>query len=42
MIRNYLTIAFRNLLRNKVFSFINVFGLALGLACSMLILVGAG
>jgi hypothetical protein len=39
MIRNYLTIAFRNLLRNKVFSFINIFGLALGLACSMLILL---
>ena len=39
MIRNYLTIAFRNLLRNKVFSFINIFGLALGLSCSMLILL---
>src|SRR5688572_19401912 len=39
MIRNYLTIAFRTLLRNKVFSFINIFGLALGLACSMLILL---
>ena len=39
MIRNYLTIAFRNLLRNKVFSFINIFGLALGLACSILILL---
>jgi putative ABC transport system permease protein len=39
MIRNYLTIAFRNLIRNKVFSFVNIFGLALGLACSMLILL---
>jgi ABC-type antimicrobial peptide transport system permease subunit len=39
MIRNYLTIAVRNLLRNKVFSFINIFGLALGLSCSMLILL---
>lgn len=39
MIRNYLTIAIRNLLRNKVFSFINIFGLALGLACSMFILL---
>lgn len=39
MIRNYLTIAFRNLLRNKVFSFVNIFGLALGLACSILILL---
>src|SRR5687768_4812873 len=39
MIRNYLTIAFRNILRSKVFSFINIFGLALGLSCSMLILL---
>jgi len=39
MLRNYLTTAFRNLLRNKVFSFINVFDLALGLACSILILL---
>lgn len=39
MIRNYLTIAFRTLRRNKVFSFINIFGLALGLACSILILL---
>lgn len=39
MIRNYLTIAFRNLLRNKAFSFINIFGLALGLACSIFILL---
>lgn len=39
MLRNYFTIVFRNLLRNKVFSFINIFGLALGLACSMLILL---
>lgn len=39
MIRNYVKIAARNLLRNKVFSFINIFGLALGLACSMLILL---
>lgn len=39
MIRNYLTIAIRNLRRNKVFSFINIFGLALGLACSMFILL---
>lgn len=39
MIRNYFTIAFRNLLRNKAFSFINIFGLALGLACSIFILL---
>ncbi len=37
MIRNYLKIAWRNLVRNKAFSVINVAGLALGLACSMMI-----
>ena len=38
MIRNYLKIAFRSILRNKVFSFINVTGLALGISASLLIL----
>jgi putative ABC transport system permease protein len=37
MIRNYLKIAWRNLMKNKIFSFINVFGLAIGLTCCMLI-----
>ena len=37
MIRNYLKTAWRNLAKNKVFSFINVFGLAVGLACCMFI-----
>ncbi|OOQ61850.1 ABC transporter permease [Mucilaginibacter pedocola] len=37
MIKNYLTIAWRSLTKNKVFSFINMFGLAVGLACCMLI-----
>jgi putative ABC transport system permease protein len=37
MIKNYLTIAWRSLKRNKIFSFINVFGLAVGLTCCMLI-----
>ena len=37
MIRNYFKIAFRNLWKNKGFSFINIFGLATGLACSLLI-----
>lgn len=39
MWENYLKIAFRNLQRNKVFSFINIGGLALGLTCCMLILM---
>lgn len=37
MIRNYLTIAFRNLAKNRVYSFINIFGLASGMAVAMLI-----
>ena len=32
MLRNYLKIAFRNLLKNKSFSFINIFGLAASLS----------
>ena len=37
MIRNYLKIAFRNILRHKAYSAINIFGLAIGMACSILI-----
>ena len=37
MIKNYLKIAWRNLMKNKIFSFINVFGLSIGLTCCMLI-----
>jgi ABC-type antimicrobial peptide transport system permease subunit len=37
MLKNYLIIAFRNLWRNKVYSFINIFGLAIGLTSAMLI-----
>jgi putative ABC transport system permease protein len=39
MIRNYLKIALRNLRRNKGFSFINILGLAIGMASAMLILL---
>jgi len=39
MIKNYLKIAWRNLWRNKFFSTINILGLALGMACSILILL---
>jgi len=39
MLRNYIKIAIRNLFRNKVFSFINIVGLSLGLAVSTLILL---
>lgn len=37
MFRNYLKVALRNLTKNSVYSFINVVGLAVGLACSILI-----
>ncbi len=37
MLRNYLKIAIRNLLKRKVYSFINIAGLAAGLACFILI-----
>jgi len=37
MIKNYFKIAWRNLMKNKVFSFINIFGLSVGLTCCMLI-----
>ena len=37
MVRNYLKTAWRSLLRSKAFSFINIFGLGLGIACSLLI-----
>jgi putative ABC transport system permease protein len=37
MIRNYLKIAVRNLLRYRFISFINLFGLTVGLTCCMLI-----
>ncbi|MEP6597185.1 MAG: ABC transporter permease, partial [Ginsengibacter sp.] len=39
MIKNYFKIAWRNLARNKAFSTINILGLALGMACSLLIML---
>ena len=37
MLNNYFKTAWRNLLKNKVFSFINIFGLSTGIACFVLI-----
>ncbi|MEP7317858.1 MAG: FtsX-like permease family protein [Panacibacter sp.] len=37
MIKNYFKIAWRNLMKNKVFSFINIFGLTIGLTSFLLI-----
>jgi putative ABC transport system permease protein len=39
MLRNYIKIAWRNIVKSKTFSFINVLGLALGMTCSLLILL---
>ncbi|GGG34889.1 ABC transporter permease [Bizionia arctica] len=37
MIFNYIKIAFRSLLKNKGYSFLNIFGLAIGITCASLI-----
>lgn len=39
MLKNYLTVAVRNISRHKTFSLINVLGLAIGMACCILIAV---
>jgi ABC-type antimicrobial peptide transport system permease subunit len=39
MIRNYLKIAWRNLVKNKAHTFINIAGLSVGLVCGLLILL---
>lgn len=39
MIKHYFTLAFRNLLRNRIFTVINIGGLAIGLCCFLLIVL---
>src|SRR5215475_4144380 len=39
MFRNYLTVALRNIVNHKLYSFINIAGLALGLACVILVIL---
>ena len=39
MLKNHIKIAFRNFSRHKGYTFINIFGLATGIACCLLILV---
>ena len=41
MFNNYLKIALRSIIKNKIFSFINIIGLAVGLASSFIILLYA-
>ncbi len=35
MFTNYFTIAFRNIFKHKIFSFINIIGLAIGMAAGL-------
>ncbi len=37
MFKNYFTVAFRNMMRNKVFAIINIVGLAIGISASIVI-----
>ena len=39
MFKNYISVAMRNIIRYKLYAFINVFGLAIGLAACMLIIL---
>jgi len=39
MIKNYIKSAIRNVIRKKAFSFINIMGLAIGISCTILILL---
>src|SRR6187402_1547815 len=42
MIKNFFKVAVRNLWKHKGYSFLNIFGLAMGLTCSLLILLWIG
>jgi putative ABC transport system permease protein len=42
MFKNYWKITYRNLVKNKFYSLINIFGLSLGIACCLLILAYIG
>jgi len=39
MIKNYIKISIRNIVNRKRYSFINIFGLSIGMACCILILL---
>lgn len=39
MLKNYLKIAFRTFVKHKGYAFINIFGLAVGIACALLIML---
>lgn len=42
MIKNYLIVSIRNLYRNSVYSTVNIVGLAVGIACAVLMLLWVG
>lgn len=39
MLKNYIKVAVRNLFKDRAYSFINIGGLAVGLSCTVLILL---
>jgi ABC-type antimicrobial peptide transport system permease subunit len=39
MLQNYIKVTFRNLLKNRIYSIINIAGLSIGITCSILILL---
>ena len=39
MFKNYMIIAYRNLMRNKIFSLINIIGLAIGITCFLTLVI---
>ena len=39
MIRNYLKVTIRNMVRNKLFTFINIFGMSISLACCIILFI---
>jgi len=42
MLKNYMVVAFRNIFRNKLFSFVNIAGLSFGIASALLIFLWIG
>jgi len=39
MLKNFLKVALRNMWKQKGYSFLNIFGLAIGMTCSLMILL---
>jgi putative ABC transport system permease protein len=41
MLKNYFKVAFRNIMRKKLFSFINIMGFTVAISCSLIIFCGS-